>query len=95
MSRDHIIKRSRELVGEFGGHRYCVSVDISYFLHLSHDHVIKRSRDGEWGLPTISYHSAKFCGNRYSGSADISFFNLSRDYIIKRPPDFEVVVPSP
>ena len=26
------------------------------------------------GLPTVSYHSAKFGGHRYNGGADISFF---------------------
>ena len=42
-----------------------------------------------WGLPTVSYHSAKFDGHRYCESADISFLNLSCDHVIKRSRDFE------
>ena len=45
------------------------------------------------GLPTVSYHSAKFDGHRYCESADISFLNLSRDHVIKRSRDFEGGVP--
>ena len=37
-----------------------------------------------WDLSTVSYHSAKFGGYRYCGSADISFLNLSRNHVIKR-----------
>ena len=39
---------------------------------------------GGWDLSTVSYHSAKFGGYRYCGSADISFLNLSRNHVIKR-----------
>ena len=35
---------------KFGGHRYCVSIDISFF-HLECDHVIERSHDFEGGVP--------------------------------------------
>ena len=35
---------------KFGGHRYCVSVDISFF-HFSWDHVIKCLRDFEDWVP--------------------------------------------
>ena len=45
------------------------------------------------GLPTVSYHSAKFDGHRYCESADISFLNLSRDHVIKSSSDFEGRVP--
>ena len=41
------------------------------------------------GLPTVSYHPAKFDGHRYCGSADINSLNLSRDPVIKRSLDFE------
>ena len=47
-----------------------------------------------WGLPTVSYHPAKSDGQRYCGSADISFLNLSRDHVIKMSRDFEGGVPS-
>ena len=42
-----------------------------------------------WGLPMVSYHPAKSDGHRYSGSADISFLNLSCDHPIKRSHVFE------
>ena len=41
----------------------------------------------------VSYHSVKFGGHRYCGSADISFFHVSCDLIIKRLRDFEGGVP--
>ena len=37
---------------KLGGHRYCESVDISFF-HLSHDHVIKSSRNFEGWVPPL------------------------------------------
>ena len=42
-----------------------------------------------WGLPTVSYHPAKFDSYRYCESADASFLNFSRDQVIKRSRDFE------
>ena len=48
-----------------------------------------------WGLPTVSYHPAKFDGHRYCQSADISFLNMSRDHVIDRSRDFEVGVTPP
>ena len=47
-----------------------------------------------WSLLTISYHSVKFDGHRYFGSA-ICFLNFSHDHIINRSRDFEGRVPSP
>ena len=46
-----------------------------------------------WGLPTVSYHSAKFDGHRYCGSAEIRFFHLPRDHVIKRHVTLKVRVP--
>ena len=43
----------------------------------------------------MSYHFAKFGGHRYCGSADVSFFHFSRDYVVKRSRDFDVGVPPP
>ena len=42
----------------------------------------------------VSYHPAKLDGHRYCESADISFLNLSSDYLIKGSPDFKGGVPS-
>ena len=45
-----------------------------------------------WGFSTVSYHSAKSDGHRYCASADITFLDLSHDYVIKSLRDFEVRV---
>ena len=45
--------------------------------------------------PSVSYHSAKFGGHRYCGRKGISFFNFSRDHVIKRSLGFEGWVPPP
>ena len=37
-----------------------------------------------WDSTNISYHSAKFGGNMYCGNADIIFFRLSHDHMVKR-----------
>ena len=41
-----------------------------------------------WGLLMVSYHSVKFDGHKCCGSADIIFFHLSRDHVIKISYDF-------
>ena len=61
----------------------------TYVFHLSPDHMIKLSHEQKitslsgWGLLAVSYHSAKYGGHRYCGSADM-FFNLLCDHLIKR-----------
>ena len=72
---------------QFGDHRYCKSADIIFtFTTCTEGNVT-------WcvGFLTVSYHFAKFDGHWYwyCGSADVSFFHLSRDHVIKKSHDFE------
>ena len=48
-----------------------------------------------WGILTLSYHPARFDGNRYCESADLGFLNFSSDHLIKRSRDFEGWIPLP
>ena len=47
-----------------------------------------------WGLPTVSYHAAKFGSHRYCASVDMFFsFVTWQNHVIKRSYDFEGGVP--
>ena len=43
----------------------------------------------------VSYHATRSDDHKYCGSADVSFFHLSRDHIIKKSCDFQGGVPPP
>ena len=100
LSRDHIIKRSHDLVGGIFQLQVTTRpslvvigiVDIRFCncwvtTSWSKGHLLRM-----WGLPMVSSHPAKSDGHRYSGSADIGFLNLSCDRTIKRSHVFEVGV---